>query len=80
MILAGEAVLSVVIQWIELVAPFSCEVEPLSGSVGGSVGSRQGIRNMIVRVCERVKSRIPKRASICFIVEDSERENIRVCT
>lgn len=80
MILAGEAVLSVVIQWIELVAPFSREIEPLSGSVRCPVGSEQDIRNMIVRVCKRVKSRIPKRASICLIVENSEREDIRVCT
>ena len=80
MILAGEAVLSVVIQWIEFVSPFSCEVKPLSRSVGCSIGSAQRIRNMIVRVCETIKSGIPKRAAICFVVEDSKRQDVRVCT
>lgn len=80
MILAGKAVLSVVIHWIELVAPFSRKVKPLSGSIGCSIGSAQCIRNIVIRVSERVKSRIPKRAAICFIVEDSEREDIWVCT
>ena len=78
-ILAGKAVLSVVIQWIEFVTPFSREVEPLSGSVGCSIGRAQCIRNMIVRVSQRVKSRIPKGTTISLVMEDSKRENIRVC-
>lgn len=78
MVLAGKAVLSVVIQWVEFVAPFPCEVEPWGGSVGCSIGSAQRIGYIIVRVCERIQSRIPKRAAIGFVVKDSERENIRV--
>lgn len=79
MILAGKAVLSVVIYWIEFVAPFSCEVKPSSRSIGCSIGSAQRISNMIVRICERIKSRIPKWAAICFVMENSERKDIRVC-
>ena len=78
MVLAGKAVLSVVAQWVVFVAPFPCKVEPWGRSVGCSIGSAQRIGNMVVRVCERIESRIPKRASIGFVVKDSERENIRV--
>lgn len=77
-IFTGKAVLSVVAQWIEFVAPFPREIEPLSGGVGCSIGSVQRISHMIVRVHMRIKSRVPKRAAICFVVEDSEREDIRL--
>ena len=80
MILASKPILSVVIQWIKFVAPFPREVKPLSRGVGCSIGSGQRISDMIVSVCENIEGRIPKRAAICFVVEDSEREDIWVCT
>ena len=78
MILAGEAVLSVVVQRVEFVAPFPREVEPWGGSVGCSVRSAQRICDMVVRVCEGVESGIPEWAAIGFVVKDSEREDVRV--
>lgn len=52
MILAGKAVLSRIAQWVEFVAPFSCKIKPLGGSVGRSVRCTQIVGDMIVRVCE----------------------------
>ena len=78
MVLAGKAVLSVVIQWVKFVAPFPCKVEPWGGSVGCSIGSAQRIGDIVVRVCESIERRIPKRAAIGFVVKNSERENVRV--
>lgn len=78
MILAGEAVLSVVVQGVEFVAPFAREVEPWDGSVGGPVGSVQGVCDVVVGVCEGIESGVPEGAAVGFVVEDPEREDVRL--
>lgn len=80
MILAGEAVLSVIVQGVEFVAPFAREVEPRGWSIGRSVRRAERVCDVVVGVCEGVEGGIPERAAVRFVVEDAEGEDVRVGT
>jgi hypothetical protein len=68
-ILACKSILSMITQRIELVAPMTVEVEPLCRCGWAESRGAKGVTDMVVRVHVGVEKWIPKRSSVCLIMQ-----------
>ena len=72
-VLAGEAVLARVGERVVFVAPVAGVVEPIDGCFGRVGGSAEDLRGVVVDESVGVLCRVPERAAVGLVVEESPR-------
>lgn len=78
MVLPREHILPRVTERVKPVSPVAVEVEPFRRGGRSEFGGVENVRGMIVIITEDIKCRVPERPPICLIVQQTEREDIRM--
>lgn len=78
MILSREAVLALIGQLVEFIAPVPREVEPGGRGVGGAGGGAEDVGGVVVGVGVGVEGRVPEGAAVGGVVQEAEGEDVGV--